>query len=107
LAAAQAAGGEVGQWARAHGIDGRSLNTWRMNLGRRGEAMRGSETRRVAQARRVIGAGLVELVPAPVDAGPRRTAGRYVLWIGDARLEFGDDFGAVTLRRLIEVLRSC
>jgi hypothetical protein len=25
----------AGEWAREHGIDGRSLNAWRMNLARR------------------------------------------------------------------------
>ena len=109
LPAAEAAGGDVGQWARAHGIDGRSLNTWRMNLGRRGEPvpMRDGLKRSATRTRRVIGSGLVELVAAPVDAEPRRTAGRYVLRIGDARIEFGDDFAEATLRRVIEVLRSC
>ena len=27
---------ELGAWAREHGVDGRSLNLWRVNLSRRG-----------------------------------------------------------------------
>jgi len=34
-AAAQAAGLDAGAWGRAHGVDGRSLHTWRMNLATR------------------------------------------------------------------------
>jgi len=34
LKAAKAAGLSVGAWARAHGIDGRSLNAWRINMTR-------------------------------------------------------------------------
>lgn len=45
---------------------------------------------------------LVELVPAPSSS-----SSRYVLHIGSASVEFGDDFEAETLRRVIEVLRSC
>ena len=32
LRAARLAGLSAGEWARARGIDGRSLNAWRMNL---------------------------------------------------------------------------
>jgi hypothetical protein len=35
LRAAKAAGQTPGEWARAHGIDGRSLNMFRVNLDRR------------------------------------------------------------------------
>ena len=34
LAAVRFAGGDVGCWARAHGVDGRSLIAWQSNLGR-------------------------------------------------------------------------
>jgi len=78
-----------------------------MNLGRRGDPVHGGVTRRVAQARRLIGSGLVELVPVPGDAGQMRTPGRYVLRIGDVCLEFDDAVDAATLRRVLEVLRSC
>ena len=98
-AAAQAAGLGAGAWARAHGVDGRSLNTWRMNL------WLGARTRR---ARRLQSkpsparAQLVELVAAPV--APR---GRYVVRVGIAEVELDDAFREETLRRLVSVLRSC
>lgn len=110
LAAARAAGQEVGRWARAHGLDGRSLNAWRMNLARRGggEARARRPNARPPAARRVgspRGFGLVELVPVPA---PRpATAGRYTVSVGDLRLEFGDDVDAGTLRRVLAVLRAC
>jgi hypothetical protein len=47
--------------------------------------------------------GVVELLPT---ATPTRS-GRYVLEIGGARIELGDDFCESTLRRLVGVLRSC
>lgn len=34
LAAARRAGEHVGSWAQANGVDGRSLNAWRMALSR-------------------------------------------------------------------------
>ena len=36
LRAAGSAGGSDVEWANAHGVDARSLQAWRMNLGRRG-----------------------------------------------------------------------
>ena len=45
LVAARRAGGDVGAWARANGVDGRSLNTWRMNLARRGSTRRSPSAR--------------------------------------------------------------
>ncbi len=96
LSRVEAAGSDVGAWARAHGIDGRSLNAWRVNLARRGDA--------AAQSRRPSSVGgLVELMPAPTPS----SAARYVLEIAGVRVELGDDFSAPTVRRLIEVLRSC
>jgi hypothetical protein len=51
---------------------------------------------------RTAGMQLVELVRAPSS-----TSSRYVLHVGPASVEFGDDFEPDTLRRVIEVLRSC
>jgi hypothetical protein len=48
---------------------------------------------------------LVELVPAATVVAPG--PGRYVLVVGGARVEFGDDFSVATLRRVLEALRSC
>lgn len=97
LAAAKAARQSPGEWARAHGIDGRSLNAWRMNLSRRESSPRSRPASRHRVAR------LVELVPAPM-ASP---AARYVVRVGDASIEFGTEFDETTLRRAIAVLRSC
>lgn len=98
LTAARRAGGSVGAWARANGVDGRSLNAWRVNLARR------SSTRRPAIGTAVRPrAGLVELIPA---TRPRPVA-RYTVHVGEARVELGDDFDAGALRRIVEVLRVC
>ena len=35
IAAARRAGRETSEWAREHGVDGRSLNAWEANIGRR------------------------------------------------------------------------
>ncbi len=47
------------EWARAHGIDGRSLHAWEMNLARRGQVAKPSPR-------------LVEMVPAPVSRSAAR-----------------------------------
>jgi hypothetical protein len=85
LRAAEAAGQTAGEWARERGIDGRSLNAWRVNLARAARSPR-----------------LVELVPT----GPAVTA-RYVVRIGDVSVELGDGFRDETLVRLVRALRSC
>ena len=85
LAAARASGAGTAQWARAHGVDGRSLNAWRVNMERRGD---GPE-------------GFVEVVPGAVPGG------RYVLEVDGARLEFDDGCSSHTLRRVLDVLRAC
>jgi hypothetical protein len=85
LSAAARSGKPLRVWAQAHGVDGRSLHAWHMNL-TRGTAPR-----------------LVELVPSSTS----RVSARYVVRIGEASIEVGDDFNAGTLRRLVEVLRSC
>jgi len=106
LAAARRAGERVGSWAQANGVDGRSLNAWRMNLapGRGGPrrsktAMVPSSAARAARPR----AALVELIPAPRPAA----AARYVVLVGDIRIEVGDGFDVTTLRRLVGALRAC
>jgi len=93
LAAVARSGMGIGEWARANGIDGRSLRAWRMNLERGGAAGR---------LPRVRAAGLVELVPTGTG-----TPSKYVLRRGDVTFEFGDDAREETLRRLVAVLRSC
>ena len=92
LRAAKNAGVPLKAWARAHGIDGRSLNAWRINLGRARRRTHASSTPR-----------LVELVPAPA---PRTTA-RYMVHIADATIELGDEFREETLARIVRALRAC
>ncbi len=101
LRAAERRGLSTRDWARAHGVDGRSLHAWQMNLARRGT----SAVKRRKKASGAAAHALVELVPtaAPVEAG----SGRYALVVGGARVEFGDDVSVTTLRRVLEVLRSC
>lgn len=54
LNAVNASRRELGAWAREHGVDGRSLNLWRVNLERRG-----------VPRDRAAAPKLVELVVAP------------------------------------------
>jgi hypothetical protein len=96
LAAVKGSGMSLKDWARGHGIDGRSLHAWKMNL----ERCAPSAPKRKASAAK--GTPLVELVPAP--ASP---PSRYVLHLGVGSVEFGDDFLDETLRRVVGVLRSC
>ena len=94
LSAVKASGRELGVWAREHGVDGRSLNLWRLNLERRG-------VRRVPPA----APKLVELVVAPRPVvGPRTP---FVLRIGGVEFEVCDHFDETSLRRLVGVLKSC
>ena len=88
-----AKGDNLGRWARAHGIDGRSLNAWRINL----EA-RAKSTSRRAPRTKAARASLVEFVVP--------TVARYVVRVEGAKLEVGDDFNAGTVARLVRVLRS-
>ena len=94
LSAVKASRGELGAWARAHGVDGRSLNLWRVNLERRGVL-------RV----RAASPKLVELVVAPPPVVG--TGAPFVLRIGGVELELGDHFEEASLRRLVGVLKSC
>jgi hypothetical protein len=91
--AARAAGLSLGAWARRHGVDGRSLHAWSVNLARSSS----STTANVAKPR------LIELVPPPVP----QAAVRYVVHVGDAEVELGDDFKDETLARVVRVLRAC
>lgn len=82
-------GNGLGAWARANGIDGRSLHAWKLALSRRGT--------------KVDRPKLVELVPsARVEP-----SARYVVRVGKVAFEFGDDAREETLRRVLVALRSC
>lgn len=86
LAAVVDSGRTLKEWANEHGVDGRSLHMWQLNLDR--------EEGGVAAIR------LVELV------APARSTARYALRVGDVTIEVDDDFQEATLRRLLVVL-SC
>lgn len=93
LKAAKAARLTAGEWAREHGVDGRSLNAWRINLAQRGTSSM------VARSK----PRLVELVPSSrvvADA-------RYLVRVADAEIEVTDGFREETLARLVRALRSC
>ncbi len=81
------------EWARHHGIDGRSLNAWCLNLARRNRSR--AEPRPVR---------LVELVPT---ATARPTTGRYLVRCGDLEVEVDGGFDDGTLARLLRVVASC
>ena len=103
LAAVEAAGVGLAEWARSLGIDGRSLNAWRANLARANRTRRDRPTKRATTIAVTPRArGLIELVPAK-----GLSSARYVIQLGIASVELGDDFRDETLRRIVGVLRSC
>ena len=106
LRAAKLAGLSAGEWARAHGIDGRSLHAWKMNLAGRAATVATAAPRRSKPKAAPPGRGLVELVAAGSSAR-LAAGGRYVLEVAGARVEFDDDCSVATLRRVLEALRSC
>lgn len=87
--AAKAAGLSLGAWARAHGVDGRSLHAWSVNLGLVPSSLAKPK--------------LIELVPTPVS----HAGARYVVRVGDVALEVDDDFRDETLARIVRALRAC
>jgi len=102
LRAAKRRGLSAGDWARAHGVDGRSLHAWEMNLARRGTT---SPVKRRRMTQAAAAHALVELVPAAITSP--EVPSRYILVVGDARVEFTDEVSVATLRRVLEALRSC
>lgn len=109
LAAARKTGERAGAWAQAHGIDGRSLNAWRINLARRGAGSTPARTATRPPRAMVVRPGpraaLVELIPSSRPSAIGRA--RYAVYVGEVHVEVGDDFAAETLRRILEVLRAC
>mgnify|MGYP006883436319 FL=1 len=78
---------ERAEWARANGVDARSLNAWRLNLGR---SQTESPTLR-----------LVEIVPeAPTEEPLRVSCGLFVV-------EVPAGFDERTLARLLGVVAAC
>ena len=95
LAAVKASRRELATWAYEHGVDGRSLNAWRVNLEGRG----GTRKRRRSPAQRVR---LVELIEAP----PKISTG-FLLRVSGVEFEVGEAFEEQALGRLIRLLKSC
>jgi hypothetical protein len=102
LSAVKASGLSVKEWARPRGIDGRSLHAWQMNLERAAKPAVNRKCRSPSTAPVAANMHLVELVPS-ASPGSRR----YVVHVGAASVELDDDFDAQTLRKIVEVLRSC
>jgi hypothetical protein len=100
LAAVARSGARIGEWARARGIDGRSLRAWHLNLSRCGGRVPGN-ARRSSVVAPIH--GLVELVAR----APESSQARYAVCVGDAKVEFGDDFNDDTLRRVLALVRAC
>ena len=79
-------------FSRRHGIDGRSLNCWRLNLTRK--AQRTESPPRLVELR-------VPLLPAQATTSGVR------LRVGEVVIEVDQDFDATSLARLLNVVRSC
>lgn len=106
LSAFEAHTGDLRSFARMHGIDGRSLHAWRANLSRATSSSVRVRRNNSAAADGLARSALVELVASNQADSPSNPA-RYALAVGGIRLEFGDDFRDSTLRRVMELLRSC
>jgi 8-oxo-dGTP pyrophosphatase MutT (NUDIX family) len=105
LAAAKRSGVSIGDWARARGINGRSLWAWVMTLERR-EAKQRTRGRRPSSKRKSGSPAFVELLPSAVGKSTVGMA-RYTVEVPGGRVEFGDDASLAMLRQVFEALRSC
>lgn len=94
LEAAARSGLPRAQWAHAHGVDARSLNAWRVNLGRRQQ-----------RADEPPALRLVELVtgPEPIPA----TGSGIRVRVGALVVELDRGFDAATLDRLLDLVAPC
>jgi hypothetical protein len=79
------------QWARANGVEARSLNAWRINLARGRAAKPEGRTR------------MVELV-APPSTG---TVTVYTVRCGDFAIDVPADFDDQALERLLSLVAAC
>jgi transposase-like protein len=98
LEAAEDSGLGDAAWARQHGIDGRSLHAWRLNLERRG-----GERSPSASPLRVV-----ELVSS-VSSSSSTTSGPRSLRVrcGPFVIEVEPHFDAEVLARLLDVVAAC
>ena len=99
VAAAKAAGLAQTEWARLHGIDGRSLFAWGIKLAQ-GKKVPRSKPKR---SRRKPGR-LVELIPAE---RPEKQPVRYLVRCGQFNVEVDGNFNETTLARLLRVVATC
>ena len=90
LSAAAKSGQQRGEWARDNGIDGRSLNAWRLNIERGGTERSSRDLR------------LVELVAAVQQ--PRT---QYRVRCGEFVVEVDNLFDGEVLGRLLAVMARC
>lgn len=90
LAAAAANGQPPTDWARANGVDARSLNCWRLGPPKR--------TPREVQ--------LVELVPTPA-ATTVPAPSRYLVHTGEFSIEVDASFDPQILGKLLRVVAEC
>jgi hypothetical protein len=84
---------ELPAFCASHGLDGRSLNCWRHNLGGHTSACLPPPSLR-----------LVEVVAPVADVAPSAS---YRLHIGAVCIEVDDHFRDATLARLLRVASTC
>ena len=86
---------ELSAFCALYGVDGRSLNCWKHNLGRSrpGPKLRPQSLR------------LVEVVTSVSDESPSVAA--YKLSVGGVSIEVDDHFRDETLARLLRVAATC
>jgi transposase-like protein len=90
LDAAEASGMARADWARRHGIDARSLNAWRLNLGRRQPQFEPAALRLVE----VVRTHAANAAPLLVRCGP-------------FSMEIGEGTDEELLRRVLGAMASC
>ena len=96
LAAAKTSGASRLEWEKQHGVDGRSLFAWDMNL------RRGVQRRSKPRAAPMTQGGLIELIPGSIIAERR-----YLIRCGQLTVEVDDHFEEAPLSRLLRVLLAC
>jgi len=94
MASVEASGLSRSDWARQHGVDGRSLFAWSRKVAGSDKAQ-GSKNERKHS-------GLVELIPDASHAGSR-----YVIRCGQLVVEIDEHFDEATLARLLKVIAAC
>lgn len=94
LEAAEESGLSDAMWSRRHGIDGRSLHAWRLNLERRAKGPRDLGPLRV-----------VELVPQ--RSAEVTQSARFHIRCGAFVVEVAPDFDRDALARVLEVVAAC